>query len=286
MRIWNEFYRPKDLDSMIMPDEHRQAFNHYITSGLPNVIFYGNPGSGKTTTALILIKVLDAEHLRLNGSDSRGIDIIREQIKNFIQTRSFNKKRKIVFLDESEKLTPDAFGALKEITERYYETASFIFATNSLYKFPEAIRSRCTLFEFKKPTKTETIKLLTDILIKEAVDYELETLEKVYRSCGGDLRKSINYLQRYSISGKLELPEETFGEIYKIIKGGNLVELKRYFAKNSCDWDGLYRFLFEHVEDPTKAILLAKYTYQSAFVVDQEINFVGFVAELQKINNK
>jgi len=283
MKIWCEFYRPKTLDEMILPDEQRQAFKNYLVSGLPNTIFYGSPGTGKTTTSLIFIKELGAEHLRLNGSDSRGIDVVREEIKNFIQTRSFNTKRKIVFFDESEALTPDSFKALKEITERYQKTVSFIFATNFLFKFPEAIRSRCTLFEFKKPSKQDVINYLTDILEKEKVAFEPEAMDTVYRVCGGDLRKSLNYLQRYSMSGKLELPEETFGKIWKIIKCGNIVDLKTYFAGNSVEWDGLYRFLFERTEDPTKAILLAKYAYQSAFVVDQEINFIGLVAELQKL---
>jgi DNA polymerase III delta prime subunit len=286
MRIWNEFYRPKTFEEMILPEEHLQAFREYLKSGLPNVIFYGSPGSGKTTTALIFIQELGAEYLRLNGSDARGIDIIREEIKNFIQTKSFNSKRKIVFFDESERLTPDAFGALKEVTERYYKTVSFIFCTNFLYKFPEAIRSRCTLFEFKKPTKEEMLKYLKNVLTEENVNYEPEALDTVYRNCAGDMRKALNYLQRYSMSGKLELPEEIFGDIYKLIKMGNIPKLKTYFAGHSVDYDGLYRFLFERVEDPMPAILLSKYAYQSAFVVDQEINFIGFVAELIKLNNK
>jgi replication factor C small subunit len=283
MKIWNEYYRPKTLDQMILPEEHKQAFKNYISSGLPNVIFYGAPGTGKTTTALIFIKEMDAEHLRLNGSDTRGIDIVREEIKNFIQTKSFNTKRKIVFFDESEALTGDAFKALKEITERYHKNASFIFATNHIFKFPEAIRSRCTLFEFKKPTKADTLKLLTTVLDKEQIKYEPETLDSVYRSCGGDLRKSLNHLQRYSISGKLEIPSETYVEIAKLINSGDIKALKRYFAGHSVDFDGLYRFLFERIDDTTKIILLAKYAYQDAMVVDKEINFVSLVAELQKL---
>lgn len=286
MKIWNEFYRPQNLEEMILPQEQREIFEKYLASSfLPNIILAGNPGSGKTTISLILIKELQAEHLRLNGSDSRGIDTVREEIRGFIQTKSFNSKRKIIFLDESENLTPDAFKALKEITERYYKTASFIFCTNNMYRFPEAIRSRCTIFEFKKPTKEITIAYLKNILEKESVKYEPEELDKVYRSCAGDLRRSLNYLQRYSMTGELKIPEETFGEIYKIIKGGNIQELKKYFAGNSVDFSGLYRFLFERIEDPQKMILLGKAAYQSAFVVDQEINFVAFVAELQKLKS-
>lgn len=283
MKIWCEDYRPKSLDTMLLPEEQRQTFKQYIKSGLPNVIFYGSPGTGKTTTALILIKELDAEHKRLNGSDERSIEIVRDEIKSFIQTKSFNSKRKVVFYDEAEALTPQALKALKELTERYQKSVSFIFCTNHLHIFPEAIRSRFNLFEFKKPTKEEAIKHLKGVLEKEAVKHEPEALDAVYRSCSGDLRRALNYLQLYSMSGELKLPEETFGEIWKIIKGGNLVELKRYFAGHSVDYDGLYRFLFERTEDPIKAILLAKYAYQDALCVDKEINFVGFVAELQKL---
>jgi DNA polymerase III delta prime subunit len=284
MKIWNEDYRPKTFDDMLMPPNQREAFKKYLADGaIPNVIFYGAPGTGKTSSALIFIRELGAEHLRLNGSDERSIETVREQIKNFIQTKSFNTKRKIVFYDEAEALTPDAFKALKEITERYQKTASFIFATNFLYKFPEAIRSRCTLFEFKKPSKEDALIFLKGILVKEKVEFRPEDLDTIYRSCAGDLRRSLNYLQRWSISGNLELPQDTYAELYKLIKAGNIIDLKRYFAMNSCDWDGLYRFLFEHIEDPAKAILLAKYAYQDGFVVDKEINFIGFCAELSRL---
>jgi replication factor C small subunit len=285
MRIWNEEYRPKTLEGMILPPEHLQAFNNYLKDGLPNVIFYGSPGTGKTTTALILIKHLGSEFKRMNGSDTRGIDVVREEIKNFIQTKSFNLKPKIVFYDEAEALTPDAFKALKEMTERYQKRVSFIFATNHLYRFPEAIRSRCTLFEFKKPTKGETIQYLRNVLEAEKVRYSPEDLDAVYKSCAGDLRRSLNFLQRYSMSGKLELPQETYGEILKLIKSGSLTDLKRFFAGNSVDFDGLYRFLFERTDEPQKMILLGKAAYQSVFVIDQEINFCAFVAELQKLKN-
>jgi DNA polymerase III delta prime subunit len=284
MRIWPEDYRPKKFEEMILPDEYRQTFKHYLSSGLPNVIFYGSPGSGKTTAALIFIKELGAEHLRLNGSDTRGIDIVRDEIKNFIQARSFNSKRKIVFFDEGEALTPPAMKALKELTERYQKHVSFIFCTNHLYVFPDALRSRFTLFEFRKPTKEEGLKLIRDVLEKEKVKYEPETLDKVYRLCAGDLRRSLVFLQRYSISGELKLPEDTYIEIYKLIKAGSIQDIKRYFASHSIDYDGLYRFLYERIDEPNKLALLSKHAYQDALVVDKEINFVGgFIAELLKL---
>jgi DNA polymerase III delta prime subunit len=287
MNIWNEKYRPHDLSSMILSNEHREKFERYLKSEfIPNLIFYGKPGVGKTTLALIILKTLDAEYLRLNGADEKNIEIVRETIKNFIQTKSFNKKRKIVFYDEAESILPNSFMALKELTERYHQSVSFIFCTNHLYKFPEAIRSRCTVFEFKSPTKEQTINFLRRVMDKEKVTYDISTLENVYRRCAGDLRRSLNYLQRYSVSGKLELPEDTFGEIFRLIKAGDLVEIKRYFAGNSVDWDALYRFLFERVDDPTKMILLGKAAYQNAFVVDPEINFVAFVAELKKLKQQ
>ena len=284
MKIWNEEYRPKVLDDMILPIEQRDSFKQYLTSGFfPNLIFYGPPGTGKTSTALIFLRSLGAEFLRLNGSDERSVEIVRNEIKNFIQTKSFNAKRKIVFYDEAEALTIDAYRALKEITERYYKTTSFIFATNHLYRFPEAIRSRCTLFEFKKPPKEEVLNFLKNILAKEKVDFHLEDLETIYRTCTGDLRRTLNYLQQWSMTGKLKLPEEDFGKIVALIKAKDILGLKRYFASHTVDYDSLYRYLFEHISDPKKIIILGKYLYQDSMIVDKEINFVCCSVELMNL---
>ena len=283
INIWNERYRPIKISDLILEKETKKTFEEYEKSGFTNnLLFSGAPGVGKTTVAQILTKNPKFQTLWMNGSDQRGIECVRTQIQNFIQTKSF-AERKVVVIDEGEALTPEAYGALKGIIEQYYRNASFIVTTNFLYKIPTAIRSRFILFEFKKPPKEDTLAFLKEVLGKEKVKFNLEDLDTIYRSCAGDLRRMLNYLQRWSMSGDLELPQDTYAELYKLIKDGNIVNLKRYFAQNTVDFDGLYRFLFEHIDDPTKAILLGKAAFQSAFVIDQEINFVAFVAELQKL---
>lgn len=280
INIWVEKYRPNSLKDLILSDENREIFEKYLEhKSIPNIIFFGQPGTGKTSTALVLLKELNPTLLRLCGSDDRGIDVIRNQIKSFIQVKAFDGKQKIVFYDEGEYLTSPAMAALKEITERYQKFVSFLFCTNHLFRFSDAIRSRCTSFEFQRPLHEDIINFYKKVLTAEKIDFKAEDLERVYKTCSGDLRQSLIHLQKYSITGELKLSDESFEEVFALLKSGKIRELKQYFANHSVDWDSLYRHLYERTENPKKLVVLSKYYYQHELVVDKEINFMGFISD-------
>ena len=282
--LWQEKYRPKGgINDVILPTSLSAKFQGYIDGGeIPHLIFSGPPGVGKTTTARILLRNLDCDRLILNGSDQTSIDNVREDIVNFISTVSF-KPFKVVFYDEGEKLSRQAWDALKGVLEKYSKYARFIFTTNTLHKIPSAIRSRCQKFEFPKLGKEDNIVYYEKILKNEGISYTAKDLETVYKYNNGDLRSAINYLDSHTIGGKLTIEHTVYYQIAKLVAAGDVLGLKKFFAANAVEWEGLYRFFYERIDDLDKLLVIAKYMQFHTSVIDPEINFVGMVIAMLEL---
>ena len=284
LNIWQEKYRPKTISDVILSEENRKSFQQFINEGeIPHLILSGPPGVGKTTMSKILIRSLDCDRLILNGSDSRGLDVIRNQISDFTAVIGLHTW-KIVFYDEGENLTPDAWKALKGIIEKHSKRARFIFTTNFLYKVPEAIKSRCQIFNFIKIPKDDIIEHYEFVLNKEKIGYTDKQLAIVHNVCNGDLRRSLNYLQKHSVSGQLVLQKDEYSELFNEIKSSlknkEVKNLKEYFATHSIEWEALYRYLYDRTSEVVKLATIGKYFISHSQVVDPEINFVCMVCEL------
>ncbi len=206
--VWVEKYRPERLEDMVGQEEVVARLRGYVESGnMPNLLFAGPPGTGKTTAALALAKEMfgsrwKANFLELNASDERGIDVVRGKIKNFARTKAIGDSFKIIFLDEADALTKDAQHALRRTMEMYTTTCRFILSCNYSSKIIEPIQSRCALFRFR-PLKDEDItKVLRRIAMKEGLDVTKDGVEAIIYSCEGDLRKAINVLQSCAAYGK------------------------------------------------------------------------------------
>ena len=149
-----EKYRPKNLNEIISHDNIINSITNMIDNNcLPHLLFYGQPGTGKTSTILaILNKLYDNNslmYLKLNASDDRGINVVRNQIKNFSETKSFfSNNYKFIILDEADYMTIDAQLSLRRIIEEYHNNIRFCIICNYLYKIIPEIKSRCALFRF------------------------------------------------------------------------------------------------------------------------------------------
>ncbi len=201
-KIWTEEYRPKRFSELIGQDEVVKRVQSLTNSlNIPHFLFAGPAGTGKSTLALITVKELYREnwkenYLELNASDERGINIVREKVKNFARTKSLgNVPFKIIFLDEADALTPEAQQALRRTMENYSSTCRFILSCNYSSKVIDPIQSRCVIFRFKLLEKKDIEKIIYKIAEKENLTVSPESIEMVYEGSEGDCRKCINILQ-------------------------------------------------------------------------------------------
>jgi replication factor C small subunit len=200
--IWTEKYRPSRYEEVVGQDEiikRVQALTN--TLNIPHLLFAGPAGTGKSTLALIVVKELYKEnwknnYLELNASDERGINTVRDKVKNFARTKSLGEiPFKIIFLDEADALTPEAQQALRRTMENYSATCRFILSCNYSSKIIEPIQSRCAVFRFKLLEKKDIEKVITKISEKENLILNPDAVELLYEGSEGDCRRSINLLQ-------------------------------------------------------------------------------------------
>ena len=265
---WVEEFRPTELNDIISHAEIINTLTNFIANNkIPHMIFYGPPGTGKTTTILACAKKIYGNNfnsmiLELNGSDDRGINVVREQIKNFSATNSkissiifqsdneleesnYIKNKiniKLVILDEADAMTYDAQFALRRVIELYTDSTRFCLICNYLTKIIPAIQSRCQMFRFapinniNHQTKIEQVIQIKNILIEKTA------IEKIIELSEGDMRKSLNLLQsQFMINGNKLI---TLNSLYRSI-GYPTNEERKELIENVSNKDlmGIYQIL-------------------------------------------
>jgi replication factor C small subunit len=200
--IWTEKYRPKKFDEVVGQDDVvKKVQNLARAMNLPHLMFAGPAGTGKSTLALIIVKELfgiswKENYLELNASDERGIDVIRQKVKDFARTKAMgNVPFKVIFLDEADALTKEAQQALRRTMENFTNTCRFVMSCNYSSKIIDPIQSRCVVFRFKLLNKADITKRVKVIAEKEGLQMDDKAIETLFETSEGDCRRVINILQ-------------------------------------------------------------------------------------------
>ncbi|MFB6213588.1 MAG: replication factor C small subunit [Candidatus Nanohaloarchaea archaeon] len=203
--VWTEKYRPDSLEELINHDEICSRLEAFVEENeVPHMLFAGPAGTGKTTSAIALAKDLYGDDwkqnfMETNASDERGIDVVRDQIKNFARTKSVNADYKIMFLDEADALTADAQQALRRTMEQFSENTRFIMSCNYSSKIIDPIQSRTAVFRFNRLDDEDVKEYIKRVASGEEFKITEGAVDAVIRVAGGDLRRVTNILQTAAI---------------------------------------------------------------------------------------
>lgn len=299
--LWVEKYRPKTIDDTILPSRLKDTFNAILSTGdLPNMLFSGTAGLGKTTVARALSGSLGLDSLVINGSEEGNIDTLRGKIKQFASSVSLQGGYKVVILDEADYLNPQSTQpALRGFIEEFSNNCRFILTCNFKNRIIEPLHSRCSVYDFSLSGKEKAelagqfMKRMKTILANENVEYNEKVVAELIIKHAPDWRRVLNEAQRYSIGGQLSTEaivdnSSNFAGLFDALKAKDFKKMRSWVVNNmDVDTVAIFRGIYDQMNTSVKpssipqlVLILADYQYKDAFVADHELNIVACMTEI------
>jgi len=300
--LWVEKYRPQKVADTILPTKLKETFQKIIDGGeLPNMLFTGTAGLGKTTVAKAMCNELNCDYILINGSEEGNIDTLRTKIKQFASSVSLSSDFKVVILDEADYLNPQSTQpALRGFIEEFSSNCRFILTCNFKNRIIEPLHSRCGVYEFntsKKdlaPIAGQFMKRCQYILEEEGVSYTQMAVADLIMKFAPDWRRVINELQRYSVNGNIDagivnvVSDKNYDDLFSYLKNKDFKKMRSWVVNNiDTDASAIFRAIYDKMAEkvapqsiPQLVLILGDYQYKNAFVADHELNVVACLTEV------
>ena len=300
--LWVERYRPRTVQQTILPKSLKDTFLQITSTGeLPNMLFTGTAGVGKTTVARALCNELDLDYILINGSEEGNIDTLRNKVKQFASTVSLHGGYKVVILDEADYRNPQSTQpALRGFIEEFANNCRFILTCNFKNRIIEPLHSRCSIYEFAIPNDQKPemagqfFKRATEILKQENVEFVPDAVAQLITKHFPDWRRVLNELQRYSVSGKIDagmlvnLSDTNIKTLMSTLKNKDFKSMRQWVVNNiDTEPQAIFRKIYDSMNEyivpqsiPQAVLILADYQYKNAFVADHELNVVACMTEI------
>jgi DNA polymerase III delta prime subunit len=298
--LWIERYRSQTLEQYIGNDAVKDRISDCITKNdIPHFIFSGTAGTGKTTLAKLIVNNVKCDYLYLNASDENGIDMIREKVKGFASSATFNPI-KVVILDEADFLTQPAQAALRNIIEEYSINTRFVLTCNYIERLIEPLTSRCEIHILKPPSMPDVARhVCKNILDVEGVEYDIKNVAMLIKEHYPDIRSVIKCLQAGVKDGEfqwIELNTDWLARVVKVLgdrKKDAWYVIRQIVADAQVDdFQVAYKYMFDNLDkfsyghDAEISVILDDHIWRAGVVPDKEINYAACIAKILETTKK
>lgn len=287
-RPWVEKYRPTRFEDIVLDPLNRKLLKNIVTQNkFPNLLFYGPPGTGKTTTIINLINKYQEKYdqknkglkIHLNASDDRGIDVIRNQINQFVNTKTlFGNGLKFVILDEVDYMTKNAQQALRYLIQQYNKNIRFVLICNYISKIDSALQNEFIRLRFCQLPKKDTFNFLKTIIEKENLKITTKQINIIQKKFKSDIRSMINYIQsnHTNLNFNTDILSKKFLEktLDNIRKKANIDEILQICNKNNIE-----------IKDFINELVLYIINEKVELLNKDFLNSIQIIVHSEKVNN-